>query len=99
MKNYGIPFSLFLTVSLMLSSPLIYSHTRDELNNYQETELTAEDFSLKGLDGETSRGWQRSPRDLLMHSLRPRLVGVAATAQPSFAVYGATDFQRCPSGK
>ncbi len=53
MKNYGIPFSLFLTVSLMLSSPLIYSHTRDELSNYQETELTAEDFSLKGLDGET----------------------------------------------
>jgi hypothetical protein len=54
MKHYGIRFSLFLTVSLMISSsPLIYSYTRDELSNYQETELMAEDFSLKGLDGET----------------------------------------------
>ncbi len=54
MKGYKIPFSLCLTVLLMISSsPLSNSFTRDELNNYQETKLIAEDFSLKGLDGRT----------------------------------------------
>ncbi len=54
MKGYKIPFSLFFTVLLMISSAsLSNSFTRDELNNYQETKLMAEDFSLKGLDGKT----------------------------------------------
>ena len=54
MKGYKIPFSLFLTVLLMISfAPLSNSYTRDELNNYQETKLMAIDFSLKGLDGRT----------------------------------------------
>ena len=52
MKGYKIPFSLCLTVLLMISSaPLSNSYTRDELNNYQDTKLMAEDFSLQGLDG------------------------------------------------
>ena len=54
MKGYKIPFSLFFTVLLMISSAsLSNSFTRDELNNYQETKLTAEDFTLQGLDGGT----------------------------------------------
>ncbi len=54
MKGYKIPFSLFFTVLLMISSAsLSNSFTRDELNNYQETKLIAEDFTLKSLDGGT----------------------------------------------
>ncbi len=54
MKGHMPRSVVFLTVALMLALPAPSSaQSREELNNYQEKELTAADFSLQGLDGET----------------------------------------------
>ncbi len=56
MKGYRIPFTLLLTVSLMIFFTVPVSpYSRDELNQYKEKELMAPDFSLQSLDGETYR--------------------------------------------
>ena len=55
MKGHILRSVVFLPVALMLALPASSSaqSPREALENYQETELAAPDFSLKGLDGET----------------------------------------------
>lgn len=54
MKDYKIPLTLLLSLSLLifLSVPVL-SYTRAELMNYKEQELVAPDFTLQSLEGET----------------------------------------------
>ena len=54
MKGYKIPFTLLLTLSLMIVvSVPVFSHSREELLKYKENVLMAPDFTLQSLDGET----------------------------------------------
>ena len=54
MRGYKIHFILVFTVLLMIEfSPVVFSQSRAELQNYKENDLIAPDFSLQSLDGKT----------------------------------------------
>ena len=54
MKGSKIPFTLLLTLSLMIFfSVPVFSHSREELLKYKENVLMAPDFTLQSLEGET----------------------------------------------
>ena len=54
MKGSMLRLVVFLTVTLMLALPAPSSaQSAPDLSKYQEMEITAPDFTLQGLDGET----------------------------------------------
>ena len=54
MRGYKIHFILVFTVLLMIEfSPVVFSQSRAEFQNYKENDLIAPDFSLQSLDGKT----------------------------------------------
>ena len=53
-KSYVPRVVVFLAVALMLALPAPSSaQSAQDLSKYQEMEITAPDFTLQGLDGET----------------------------------------------